>query len=168
MVRIEGDLPLLKAAVINALRRDIAEKLQSLECNFRPILNVRANAQASCPDVADYRNDVANGLAAEVYRSGGSRFVYPAYELSVKGIHPEWGDRETSDGRTELMRSRYCLLRELGYCKKTPAYRRLAAQNRVGEGIFIRNNSRMLMLDFDCSCCEMTVCPVEMPGRGRA
>ena len=159
VARIEGDLPLLKAAAINALRREIAEKLQSAECHFRPILNVRAEVQAACPDVADYRNDVANELAAEVYRRGGSRFVYPAYELSVKGIHPKWGDRETSRSRTELMRSRYCLLRELGYCKKTPEYRRLAAQNRLGEGIFIRNNSRVLMLDFDCSRCEMTVCP---------
>ena len=135
----------------------MAQELQSQECHFRPILNLQSEGQAACPDVADYRNDVANEMAAEVYRSGGSRFVYPAYELSVKGIHPKWGDLQTAQERTELMRSRYCLLKELGYCKKTPAYRRLAAENRIGEGIFIRNNSRMLMLEFDCSVCEMTV-----------
>ena len=157
VVSIEGDLPLLKAAVINALRREVAQELQSQECHFRPILNLQSEGQAACPDVADYRNDVANEMAAEVYRSGGSRFVYPAYELSVKGIHPKWGDLQTAQERTELMRSRYCLLRELGYCKKTPAYRRLAAENRIGDGIFIRNNSLMLMLEFDCSRCEMTV-----------
>ena len=160
-VSIEGELPMLGAARINALRREIAEGLDSMECHRRPILNLSAQTQSSSegkalfPEVADYSYDVSNAMAAEIYRRGGSRFVYPAYELSLKGISPRWSD--PGPAGAELMRSRYCILRELGYCRKTPAYQRLARQNNLEGGIFIRNNGRSFRLGFDCSLCEMTV-----------
>lgn len=143
------------------------------------------NGRTIFPETADYRFDIANHLAAEVYRRGGSRHVSPAYELTAAGIHPVWADdgagrqaaRDTdgqtagSDGRpdqmqdsrhgsqdnVELMRSRYCVLRELGYCRKTPAYLRLNRQNSLAGGIFLKNNGRLFRLDFDCASCEMTV-----------
>ena len=167
LVSTEGDLPMLGAAGINALRRELAGGLDSMECHRRPILNLSPQNNSSLqsnsspggktlfPEVADYRNDVANAMAADVYRRGGSRLVYPAYELSLKGIHPQWSD--SGQENIELMRSRYCILRELGYCRKTPAYQRLARQNRLEGGIFIRNNGRSFRLGFDCVSCEMTL-----------
>ncbi len=137
------------------------------------------------PENADYRFDIANHLSAGVYRRGGSRHVSPAYELAAAGIHPDWADdgagrqaardtdwqtagsagrpnqmqnsRHGSQDSVELMRSRYCVLRELGYCRKTPAYRRLNRQNSLAGGIFLKNNGRLFRLDFDCTSCEMTV-----------
>ena len=55
------------------------------------------------------------------------------------------------------MRSKYCILHELGLCRKTPQYAALAAANDIRDGLFLRNNGRLLSLDFDCARCEMVV-----------
>ena len=47
------------------------------------------------------------------------------------------------------MRSRYCIRHELGMClKNNPSYK--------GK-LFLVNNNRKLILNFDCKNCEMTV-----------
>jgi putative protease len=49
------------------------------------------------------------------------------------------------------MTTRYCLLRELGCCKKS------GADKKLHEPLFLENNGRRLRLKFCCSSCEMTV-----------
>lgn len=52
----------------------------------------------------------------------------------------------------ELMRSRYCILDELGLCLQT-GKGRLFAKN----GLLLRNNGNLIPLSFDCRNCEMVL-----------
>ena len=149
-------LPLLPAAAVNALRRELAEALDALPCGTIPLRNLpprpfpdRAQSlsgpdpvsggpyDAPAPETVDYKYNVANALAEEIYRARGSTAVHPAYELSpVKGA--------------ELMRTKYCIRYELGLC---PVH-----QGAGDSGpLFLLNNGRRLALGFDCRACEMTV-----------
>lgn len=171
----EGYIPMMSAAQLNAIRREIAERLDKLPCHARP-LN-RAAIKDSLPESLkfpkriSYKSDVANNLAAGLYKRLGAETVEPAYESINRGLQQSKQLNETSIADTsgqipkgreqakgiELMRSKYCLLHELGLCRKTPVYAALAAANNLSEGLFLRNNGRLLHLDFDCKSCEMVV-----------
>ena len=141
-------LPMLSSAQLNSLRRSLAEKLAALPVKPRPMnrsaIRKTLPADLSFPKEVSYKADVANSLAEGLYRRLGAETVEPAYELVRRKD-------------AELMRSRYCLLHELGLCRKTAAYAALAAANDIGDGLFLRNNGRFLRLEFDCRHCEMTV-----------
>ncbi len=184
----QKSIPMMSAAQLNAIRRAIAERLDSLPCNARPMK--RRTIRDSLPELLkfpkhiSYKNDVANSAAASFYRRLGAETVEPAYEVRNRGLQigtqvgafaagdpagaPDGltcGTNCDPDGLTcgtncapvELMRSKYCILHELGLCRKTPAYAALAAENDIREGLFLRNNGRLLRLHFDCTNCEMTV-----------
>ena len=141
-------LPMLSSAQLNSIRRSLAEKLSALPVKSRKINHSRIRTELpeglGFPKEVGYKADVANSLAEGLYRRLGAETVEPAYELEhQKGA--------------ELMRSRYCLLHELGLCRKTGAYASLAAANDIGDGLFLRNNGRLLRLEFDCRNCEMAV-----------
>lgn len=52
----------------------------------------------------------------------------------------------------ELMRSRYCILDELGLCLQTGKGRAFAKN-----GLLLRNNGKLIPLSFDCHSCEMVL-----------
>ena len=134
--------PLLGSAFLNGIRRDLAEALDGMPCKARP-LGMRRLSRPSGPlphDITDgtrvtYKANAANALAEEILRGCGAETVDPAYEL------------RKAEG-AELMRSRYCIRRELGMCLKEGG--------RPGR-LFLLNNGRRLALSFDCRACEMTV-----------
>ena len=143
-----GEIPMLSSAYLNSIRRSLAEKLSEFPVKSRKINHSRIKEELPeelmFPKKISYKSDVANSLAEDVYRRLGAETVEPAYELEhQKGA--------------ELMRSKYCILHELGYCRKTPQYAVLAAANDIREGLYLRNNGRLLSLDFDCAHCEMVV-----------
>lgn len=144
----DGNIPMISAAHLNGIRRSIAEELDSLPCNARPLNHAAIKGslpkQLEFPSLISYKSDVANSLAAGLYKSLGAETIAPAYEI------------EPSDS-IELMRSKYCLLHEIGLCRKTPAYAALAAANDLRDGLFLRNNGRLLALHFDCKNCEMVI-----------
>ncbi len=58
----------------------------------------------------------------------------------------------TNNFENPLMTCRYCLLFELGHCRKTNPY------PRDKEPRYLRlRNGKELLLKFDCKRCEMTV-----------
>jgi putative protease len=58
----------------------------------------------------------------------------------------------TNNFENPLMTCRYCLLFELGHCRKTNPY------PRDKEPRYLRlRNGKKLLLKFDCKRCEMTV-----------
>ncbi len=132
----DGNLPLLSAASLNAIRRALAEKLDVLPCRRIPLGEGR-NASVPAPSKVTYKENVANRITESLYRELGAREVDKAFELTK---HPE----------AELMRSRYCIRFELGLCP----VRQGASQSGP---LFLRNNGRMLRLGFDCQHCEMAV-----------
>ena len=141
--------PLLPASAVNALRREIAEGLDRAPCRTAPLRNIPPRSfLSSRPGTApagrlpdgvptDYKANISNSAAAEIYRACGAADLSPAYELD-----PPSG--------AELMRTKYCIRHELGLC---PVH-----QGAKDPGpLFLLNNGRRLALGFDCRACEMTV-----------
>ncbi len=165
---VQGSLPMIPVSVLNALRREAAEKLDSERCIAKPLL--KAKIKGALPEELKftgkitYKSDVANASAAAFYRSLGAKEIEPAYELTSRDENPEWGcslavnESGNNEPSVELMRSKYCLLNELGLCRKTPAYTAFAKANSgLKDGLYLRNNGRLLRLGFDCAACEMTL-----------
>lgn len=88
----------------------------------------------------DYRDNVANTLAEQFYREHGVGEIEPAAEAGHK----------LSSGDV-VMTTRHCILRELGICKKTPAF----AKCKIKEPLAITSGPNAFTLRFDCSRCEM-------------
>lgn len=126
--------PLLSAAFINGIRRELASGLAELPCLARP-MKKRSLKPSAKPFTggADYRLNIANATAAEFAGINGET----AYELS-------------HDKNAELMRSRYCIRRELGICPKIN-------KSCTAEPLYLLNNGRRLKAIFDCSRCEMVI-----------
>lgn len=149
------------AAVLNGIRRDLAAKLTaereaqaaSGACSAR----IFSSEQSKTPETAgagvdklavasakalDHRANCANHLAREVLTELGAETVAPAYEL------------EAPRG-AEVMRSRYCIKYELGLCPKHQS--KAFAARDIREPLYLENNGRRLLLEFDCKNCEMVV-----------
>ena len=136
----EGILPFMSASAINAIRRNLAEMLDSEPCIARELL-IREPVADDPSDYplkkATYKNNVSNRLSEEVYRRSGVTETEAAYELSHKED-------------AELMRTRYCIKHELGMC---PVHQGAPACGPL----FLLNNGQRFSLHFDCARCEMTV-----------
>lgn len=126
---------------LNRWRRTVLEQLEQK----RPALcaaerrRIEKNT-APYPDSAlTFKGNVLNSYAKKFYERHGVADVSPAFE------------QEQPQGAVALMTTRYCLLRELGFCKQQK-------QGRVlREPLFLENNGRRLRLTFDCHACEMTL-----------
>ena len=134
------ELPLTGAAVLNGMRRSLADMLDASDCLAAPIMdrgleNMAAGALEG--ETVSYRCNVSNALSRRAYEELGASQIEPAYELAhQKGV--------------ELMRSKYCIRHELGMCLKSGG-------NKVQGPLYLVNNGRRLALGFDCANCEMTV-----------
>ena len=140
-------LPFMTAAALNGIRRSIAAALDEIPCNRLPLLTkdipqavsrisgFAANAEGA--HTATYRENIANRLARSVYEDAGFEIKEMAYELE----HPQGA---------ELMRTKYCIRHELGICPKQK-------KGQTPAPLYLLNNGRRLVLNFDCSRCEMTV-----------
>ena len=126
-------LPLLPAARLNALRRDLAEALDQDPCRQRPLPEGRKTETGPGCAPYTYKANVSNSLAAVRYGGAGE----PAYE-------------QTHRTDAELMRTRYCVRYELGLCPRHHG-------SGTNAPLFLTNQGRRLQLTFDCARCEMTV-----------
>lgn len=93
-------------------------------------------------DSLDARDNVANKLAREFYLRHGVKRMDRAVEC---GGHPV---------DNEVMTTRYCILRELGMCKRS---RRKEDAARFAEPLTITTGPHRYQLQFDCANCEMRV-----------
>ncbi len=135
-------VPFMSASFLNAVRRDLAEKLDSIPCGRKDLLlrdlrNADKGGFVFPQKKTSYKNNISNRLSETVYLSCGAESVEPAYEL------------DHTDG-AELMRTRYCVRYELGMCPKHNGYK------DVGP-LFLLNNGQRFALEFDCRNCEMTL-----------
>ena len=126
-------LPLLPAARLNALRRDLAEALDREPCRCRPLPEGRKTGTETGCNPYTYKANVSNSLASKRYGGPGE----PAYE-------------QTHRPDAELMRTRYCVRYELGLCPRHHG-------SGTNAPLFLTNQGRRLQLTFDCARCEMTV-----------
>ena len=90
-----------------------------------------------------YFDNVSNSKSASFYKEHGVLKIAPALEIV---------DKNTLTGDEVLMTTRYCLRRELGYCKKTKNGVKLKEPLRL-----VSDGNVKLQLEFDCSRCEMKI-----------
>ena len=135
-VEMDGVVPFMPASFLNGIRRDLASVLDGQPVRMLPLRRgvVRPD---KAPESLTYKDNLANSIAREIHRERGATEMEDAYELTHR------------DG-VEYMRTKYCLRHELGLCPK------LRPGTRP-DPLFLRNNGRLLRLDFDCAACEMTV-----------
>ena len=136
----DGTLPFMSASAINGIRREIAQRLDGMECGYQPVLRQAqqpAFGKYSEIDSITYKSNISNSVARKVLRQFGAKEIEDAFELTHKAD-------------AELMRTKYCIRHELGMClKKRPA-------QEPGD-LYLVNNGRRYRLDFHCAKCEMTV-----------
>jgi len=142
-----GAAPFLKLGEINAARRALAAKLEGeilRLCDMRRKSFAPRKPDFSTPFAkfaeTDARANALNSFAEKFY----SRFGLKISERAAESRPP----RDLKGSR--VMRTKHCVLRELGLCKKTSA-------KRLAEPLVLKGEFASLELHFDCRACEMDV-----------
>ena len=139
-IEAKNGLPFMAAGAINAVRRDIAARLDKTDCIKRDLLLRKIEkvpAVRTPQKEISYKSNVANAISRRIYIDAGAEHVDEAYEL-------------THLAGAELMRTKYCIRYELGMC---PVHQN--AKNSIP--LFLINNGQKFALHFDCKRCEMTL-----------
>lgn len=140
-VEYTGDeVVFVPAAALNACRRHLLEMLTAArEKNREKWVQTPLHAEVPYTLPADWKLNVVNGLAADFYREHGAGNVESGFEKS--GRVP---------GR-EVMTTRYCLLHELGLCRKQ------GRDKGVQYPLYLVNPLGRFRLEFDCAACFMKI-----------
>ena len=134
-VSVLGYLPFLKISEINAIRREILDKLMEKRLeNYKVHVQQKINYAQYPFKSMDYKANVYNKLAKDFYKKCGCEVTEMAFEKNhnVKNL--------------ELMRTKHCLYRAFNMCKSP---KRLILQDETG---------KKYSLIHDCAHCEMVVC----------
>ena len=105
-IEAKNGLPFMAAGAINAVRRDIAARLDKTDCIKRDLLLRKIEkvpAVRTPQKEISYKSNVANAISKRIYIDAGAEHVDEAYEL-------------THLAGAELMRTKYCIRYELGMC----------------------------------------------------
>ncbi|MDR0661610.1 MAG: U32 family peptidase [Prevotellaceae bacterium] len=132
-------------AVVNAWRRQLAEKLEQARLVSHKIEKyaIEPNSIAYPSASLSYFGNIANSLARKFYERHGLKDIGDAFELNP-------------DTEGVLMTTHYCIRRELGIC--TICTKGKVAGN--AESLYLYNNGKRLRVDFDCERCGMTICKI--------
>jgi putative protease len=125
-------------SALNQWRRELLARLEAAREQQRPHPHVilAPNSVPYPETTVDYRANVSNALAQQFYARHGVTVTVPAFEL----VPPQ---------NAQLMRTKYCLKYEQGYCPKKNPGKTLSAP------LYLLNNGRKITLTFDCKNCEM-------------
>lgn len=128
------------AAAANQARRCLLENLRVARAEQRPVLPPTRFVQGTGEiAVADWHYNVVNRKAEELYRICGAQQV-------------EWGfEKQPGGAGRDLMRTRYCLLHEMGWCKKQGKAAGLKFP------LYLYNDKHTFQLEFDCQTCFMKI-----------
>ncbi len=127
------------ASVLAALRREGLERLLAARL-ARPVPHRILPEDRSAPYPADRltaQDNVTNRMAEAFYRDHGVRRIERGLDLAP-----------STAGRC-VMRSAYCLRREIGEC--------LRERPRLAEPLYLERGTHRYRLSFDCARCEMTL-----------
>lgn len=127
------------AAMANAARRCLLYLLEEEREKNRTIwVQHPFDREIEVPEKLDWHYNVVNRQALAFYQEHGAKTVEPGFE-------------KNQPADKELMRTRYCLLYELGRCRKC------CSNNDLQFPLFLFNEKHTFRLDFDCKTCFMKV-----------
>ncbi len=140
-VEVSGEVAFMPASAINELRRRAMEALREKLAAQIPPRNIATEDRSTpCPtSVLDGYANVTNSLSEKFWRDHGATQITPGHDLS------------TGMAGVEVMRTPYCLRREIGQCLKEK-------HDLRGE-LTLRQGKQCYTLGFDCRNCEMTLTP---------
>ena len=131
----------LPAGVVNALRRDAADKLEAARIDALPPLPRRAAVEPPVPypeTELSYLANVLNQKARDFYHRHGVQLIEAAYEAN----------EHTDDA--SLMITKHCLRYSFNLCPKE-------VKGIKPDPMTLINGKEQLTLKFDCKRCEMHV-----------
>ncbi len=141
-VNISRRIGFLPISFLNNARRNVLERLTSarLEQYPRDRVAFKPNDVPYPARQLDYHANIFNEYARRFYQRHGAEMVEPAFEALVEIA-----------GR-EVMKTKYCLLRELDACLKSDRPRR-----KLKEPLHISDEHHAYLLKFHCKECKMSV-----------
>lgn len=138
-VEVEGEILFVPSSQLGELRRLTLQKLLDKRKSIKPkqiIMAERMDAQYPKRSL-EPQDNVTNRLARQFYLDHGVEEIAPALEL------------ESSTIGHQVMRSGYCIRREIGQClKHNPSLK--------GD-LYIEHGSKRYLLKMDCQRCEMSL-----------
>ncbi|MDR0981811.1 MAG: U32 family peptidase [Culturomica sp.] len=135
-----GEVLFISSSQVNEMRRELLTALREKRERNRPRSeHTFSDKSMVYPLAADWKCNITNRKSADFYREHGKE--PEAYGLEVSG---DFADKE-------LMRTKYCILYELGRCKQQHD------NKDIKFPLFLFGVNKSFRLDFDCSKCEMTV-----------
>jgi putative protease len=135
----------IPSSVLSELRRKAIEGLLSARrVNYRTPATAESHATTeghatTAQTHLSYLSNISNQKAANFYKYHGAKTIQPAFE------------KETLEN-VPVMFTKYCLLYQLGYCRKNKTVLR-----DFKEPLYLFSGKHRLELRFDCSKCEMQV-----------
>lgn len=136
-VECAGSMPFIPLATLNELRRRVMMALLEALQKRTPERKIALENPATRLPEAEIgaEENVVNSLAERFYRDHGATTIAPGRDLlpAMRG--------------QEVMRTPYCLRREIGECLKEGS--------TLKEPLILRRGSRDYALEFDCKNCEM-------------
>lgn len=129
-------------AELNEIRRILFEQLEALRIATFAAQDSKAQRKmATYPKShTDFSENIANKNAQAFYEESGVEEQEKALEIS--------GAKE----KQLLMTTRYCIKYELGYCQRFQG-----AKNGPEEPLYLQDQNRKYLLDFDCKNCLMQI-----------
>lgn len=134
----------IPASALTAARRDVLALLDKAAADTyaydrRKACTLADDAFAGAKAL-DYHDNVANRLARRFYTDHGASIAEMAIETAPK-----------KEDELVVMTTKYCLRRELGACLKEKN------GTKLPRPLFLKNDSGLYRLDFDCARCGMSV-----------
>lgn len=132
-------------SVLSDLRRRLIKALETASrATYKFEYRRKENRDFQYPQTTlDYRDNVANHLAKEIYADHGVTTISPAWEIE-KG-------NDTNKSERIVMTTRHCILREMGLCLKQQ--KKGAQPFRLP--LYLTSGRNTFRLNFDCKNCEM-------------
>ncbi|MDD2562929.1 MAG: U32 family peptidase [Salinivirgaceae bacterium] len=143
VVVVGAPLPHMPVSKINELRRDLLDR-------YTEFLLLQHKNQRDVSDLKTipyhktaltYQHNVSNQLADAYYTHRGVTDIEPAFEIEK----PNYAYR--------VMTTKYCVLFEMGKCKKLVK----GVDRDLKEPLFLVHRERRYPLEFDCAKCEMII-----------
>ncbi|MCH5235720.1 MAG: U32 family peptidase [Muribaculaceae bacterium] len=127
---------------LSTIRRKLIEWLDKTNSSTYRYDYRRKEENIQFPSITlDYKDNVANKLAENFYKSHGVKKIEKALEVKS---YINKGD--------VVMTTRHCVLRELGLCKKEKGN-----SEKFRYPLYLKYDKGKFRLDFDCKNCEMKV-----------
>lgn len=135
-----GEILFIPSAELNALKRKLLDDLMKEREKARRIIRQEPfDKTVAYKETIDWQANVVNQKAKDFYIEHGAREVAEGFEKT--GV----------SGEIDLMRTRYCILHELGRCRKKCANKDLKFP------LYLYNDKHTFRLEFDCNVCCMRV-----------